>query len=348
MSNRQALGSTRPSRNVKNRIRDLLPFRESLTSGGVARELGVTRQAVHPHLRQMVRDGELRAVGAGRGARYERVAALTRRYSIPALSEDVVWEEVRTVDPIREAPSNVMTLLGYAFTEMLNNAIDHSGGSFVDVSILAPQGGVAFEVRDDGIGALRRARETFGLENDVDAIAEFSKGKRTTMPERHSGEGIFFTSKAMDRFVLTANGVRWIVDNIADDQALGDAPGEAGTRVRCEISLSSSRTLRSVFDRYSLAPEEMPAFDRTTTRLELVRLGRSFLSRSEAKRLAVGLDAFGEAEIDFRGVTDVGQGFVDELFRVWAAGHPTTRLVPVNMGPAVRVMVERGMPRGGP
>ena len=149
---------------------------------------------------------------------------------------------------------------------MLNNAIDHSGGSFVDVSILAPQGGVAFEVRDDGIGALRRARETFGLENDVDAVAEFSKGKRTTMPERHSGEGIFFTSKAMDRFVLSANGVRWIVDNIADDQALGDAPGEAGTRVRCEISRSSSRTLRSVFDRYSLAPEEMPAFDRTTTR----------------------------------------------------------------------------------
>ena len=293
----------------------------------------------------MVQQGELRMVGAGRGVRYERVAALTRRHSIKGLAEDAVWDEVRTADPILGAPASVRTLMAYAFTEMLNNAIDHSGGSFVDVSILTLPGGVAFEIRDDGIGALRRARETFGLENDLDAIAEFSKGKRTTMPERHSGEGIFFTSKAMDRFVLTANGVRWTVDNVADDQALGDAPGEAGTRVRCEISLSSTRTLRSVFDRYSMTPEESPAFDRTATRLQLVRLGRSFLSRSEAKRLAVGLEAFVEAEIDFRRVTDVGQGFVDELFRVWATGHPETRLVPINMGPAVRMMVERGLPR---
>ena len=306
----------------------------------------MTRQAVQPYLRQLVNQGELRPLGAGRGAHYERVAAVTRHYPLVGLAEDEVWEDLRTMPQIAGAPANVQTLLAYSFTEMLNNAIDHSGGTSVDVAIFEPLGSIAFEVRDDGIGALRRARATFGLDDDLDVIAEFRKGKRTTAPDRHSGEGIFFTSKAVDRFVLVANAVRWTVDNVAGDEALGDAPDEPGTRVRCEISLNSTRTLRSIFDRFSLVPEE-PAFDRTITRLELVRLGNSFLSRSEAKRLTVGLESFAEVEVDFRDISDVGQGFVDELFRVWATQHPGTRLVPVNMGPAIRMMVERGLPRGG-
>ena len=314
-----------------------------MTSGELSRELSVTRQALNPYLRELVDQGTLRAVGAGRGTHYERVAALTRRFPLAGLAEDRVWADIRTAEPIAGAPANVQTVLGYAFTEMVNNAIDHSGGSFVDVSLIVPPGGVAFEVRDDGVGALRRARDMFGLEDDLDVIAEFGKGKRTTMPDRHSGEGIFFTSRAVDRFVLTANRVRWTVDNVGDDQALGDAPDESGTRIWCELSLTSTRTLRSIFDRFSLQPAE-PSFDRTSTRLKLIRLGNAFLSRSEAKRLAVGLDSFAEVEVDFRGVTDIGQGFVDELFRVWAGEHPDTHLVPVNMGPAIRMMVERGLP----
>ncbi len=314
-----------------------------MASGELARELGVTRQAIHPHLQALVRQGELRAVGAGRATHYERVAARTRRYPLAGLEEDRVWDELRAWERIAGAPANVQTILGYAFTEMLNNAIDHSGGTWADIALFEPEGAIAFVIHDDGVGALRRARDTFGLEDDLDVIAEFNKGKRTTMPDRHSGEGIFFTSKAVDRFTLVANGVRWTVDNVADDQALGDAPHDRGTTVRCDIGLAATQTLRSVFDRFSLVPEE-PAFDRTTTRLELLRLGKTFLSRSEAKRLAVGLEAFGEVELDFRAITDVGQGFVDELFRVCARQHPGTRLVPVNMGPAIRLMLERGLP----
>lgn len=68
-----------------------------------------------------------------------------------------------------------------------------------------------------------------------------------------------------------------------------------------------------------------------------------FVSRSEAKRLARNLDRFREVVVDFHGVDQVGQGFADELFRVWQRDHPETRLIPVNMGPAVRAIVERAI-----
>ena len=42
------------------------------------------------------------------------------------------------------------------------------------------------------------------------------------------------------------------------------------------------------------------------------------------------------------GVEAVGQGFVDEMFRVWKNRHPNTRLHPVNMIPPIAFLVEHG------
>ena len=62
--------------------------------------------------------------------------------------------------------------------------------------------------------------------------------------------------------------------------------------------------------------------------------------------MASGLEKFREVILDFRSVEGVGQGFVDELFRVWATAHRDVRLVPQNMNAAVEFMVRRGLGRG--
>jgi hypothetical protein len=59
-----------------------------------------------------------------------------------------------------------------------------------------------------------------------------------------------------------------------------------------------------------------------------------------------GLDAdFNTVEVDFTDVTDVGQGFVDELIRVWPNTHPDKSVIPLNMNAAVEFMVKRGLAR---
>lgn len=54
--------------------------------------------------------------------------------------------------------------------------------------------------------------------------------------------------------------------------------------------------------------------------LQLREYGTRLVARSEAKRLVVDLDRFREVILDFSGVTGAGQGFVDQIFRVWAPG----------------------------
>ena len=104
-------------------------------------------------------------------------------------------------------------MVQYAFTQMLNNAIDHSRGETVQIGVSIDAHSWKFHICDDGSGAFRNIRETFGLNQDLEAVGELSKGKRTTTPEAHTGEGIFFTSKIVDSFRISSNNLKLVLNS---------------------------------------------------------------------------------------------------------------------------------------
>jgi hypothetical protein len=69
-------------------------------------------------------------------------------------------------------------------------------------------------------------------------------------------------------------------------------------------------------------------------------LRRDFVSRSEAKRLLANLEKFRAIVLDFRDVKSVGQGFADEVFRVFARSHPGIAMVTENTNPVIDAMIE--------
>lgn len=333
---------------IERAVDALLQERGSFSSGELAERTGLTRQALHRHLTRWVAQGRLVREGRARATRYRRpgprVHATT--HALAGLSEESVWRELRgwldgSAADRSEAADQV---LAYAVTELVNNAIDHSGAPSVTVRTAVDDHRVHVAVRDAGIGALESVRSRLGLEDHVHALQELSKGKVTTQPERHTGEGLFFVSKMVSRFELIANGLAWHVDNERDDQAILEAEPVPGTDVRIELPAQSSIPPGEVFARYTRDFE----FDTTRCVVRLFEHGRRFVSRSEAKRLTSGLERFREVIVDFRGVEGVGQGFVDELFRVWARAHRGTRLVPRHMNEPVEFMVRRGLPAEGP
>ena len=318
---------------------------------------GTSRQAAHRQLARMVRAGALVSEGKGRATRYRltgearrpaRASLFARGYPREGLAEDRVWGEVAATLPGLTAVTagNARAVLGYALTEMVNNAIDHSGATTVTVRAGQDRSEdhrsedrqvVWFEVEDAGVGAFEKVRAALGLADALGGLQEISKGKRTTQPARHSGEGIFFTSKMADQFELSANGLTWLVDNLRQDNAVGTAPARPGTRVRFEVALDRGEPPEAVFSRYTHDFE----FDTTRTVVKLFAYGVRFVSRSEAKRLLHGLERFRHVILDFAGVEAVGQGFADEVFRVWANAHASVELRAENMSPPVAFMVKR-------
>jgi anti-sigma regulatory factor (Ser/Thr protein kinase) len=318
----------------------LLRRRKTPTSTtDVAQLLGVTRQAAHRRLRRLAQQGSIAATGAGRSSRWELARGRKGlRLRTLGLAEDRVWDELgRTVPGIARLGVEARHIAAYAFTEMLNNAIEHSGSKTIDVSVEDSEQGLAFLVVDRGVGAFETVRAKLGLQSALDALGEISKGKTTTMPDRHTGEGLFFTSKAVHRFVLEANRLAWVVDTERGDFAAEPSAVRVGTRVRFVVPLRPKQTLEQVFSQYT----EQLEFTKTRVVVRVFVLGTEFVSRSEARRLLSGLERFRDVVLDFERVSSVGQGFCDEIFRVWTTAHSTIRLGVENAAPTVAFMIDR-------
>lgn len=308
-----------------------------------------SRQHVSAAISRLVREGTLVKTGVTRGARYAfpRHAgllrqAVSRRLRNVGLREDEVLDALRRQAPfLGQLRKNVADLLAYGFLEMVNNAIEHSGARTITVELARTRGQAAFTVRDTGIGVFRNVMRQRGLASELEAMQDLVKGKTTTQPESHSGQGIFFTSKAADVFVLESFGYRLRVDNTVDDYFIEETrPPVRGTRVGFQIAENTGRLLPDIFRRYQTDVTEA-AFDKSEIKVKLFALDTDYLSRSQARRLLAGLEKFRSVILDFEGVRTVGQGFADEVFRVFRRRYPQTRLSRVNMSETVRFMVER-------
>ena len=53
-------------------------------------------------------------------------------------------------------------------------------------------------IDDDGEGIFKKIKNALNLLDEKQAVLELAKGKLTTDPSRHTGEGIFFTSRAFN------------------------------------------------------------------------------------------------------------------------------------------------------
>jgi anti-sigma regulatory factor (Ser/Thr protein kinase) len=324
-------------KNVKEMAIGLLAEQGRVTSGDLARVAGVSRQSAHATLAALVSAGNATPVGAGRGAHYVPADALSFNWQTAGLEEHLVWEELRAQHSVSGLSANAEAVLGYSVSEMVNNVIDHSGSDILVTRVSRDSDDVVVVVEDVGIGVFERIRMAKNLPDALSALEQLSKGKLTTDPEHHTGEGIFFTSKMVDRFTIRANGIEWTVDNAVSDFAVGVSGQIVGSQVVLRHAADSDTRIEDVFGEYTTDF----SFDTTQVVVRLFERGEVFVSRSEARRIATGLDVFARVIVDFRGVLRVGQGFVDELFRVWASQHPSTRLEPVVMNEAVSFMVRR-------
>jgi hypothetical protein len=319
--------------NVEEHPKDIVAF--------TSEALGISRQAVNKHITYLIAQEALVAEGATRNRYYELRPLTTKEsnYSLQRLREDVVWRN--DIAPIfSDLPENVRQIWQYGFTEMLNNAIDHSSGSLVFVSIARTAVASRIVVIDDGEGIFKKIQRELDIDDERHAVLELAKGKLTTDPVHHTGEGIFFTSRMFDSFLIHAGNISFF-HNDPGDFAFFDqvARNQAGTLVHMTLRNHSVRTTKEVFDRFS---DDEYGFTRTKVPVRLAQYANEMLvSRSQAKRLLARFDRFKTVALDFKGVETIGQAFADEIFRVFAQEHPDIKLVEINANPDVQGMINR-------
>jgi anti-sigma regulatory factor (Ser/Thr protein kinase) len=275
----------------------------------------------------------LEATGRTRNRTYQlkTLAADIIRFDIThELEEDTVWRHY-LASPLSNLAENVQDICQYGFTEMFNNVLDHSGGTRVTISFTLSAASVQMEVTDDGVGIFRKIQSGLDFEDPRHALLELAKGKLTTDPERHTGEGIFFATRLFDRFVIHSDSLTF--GHLSEEDTwLAEQKQSArdGTNVKMQIDVNSARSMKKVFRDYSTCDGERD-FSRTQVPVKLLRYGdENLLSRSQAKRLLTRLDRFEEVILDFQGLEFVGKAFTDEIFRVYKREHPDVGILWIN------------------
>ncbi len=307
--------------------------------------LGISRQTTADHLKRLVNENIIQKKGSTRSATYSFGAA-----KVPAalnidlvksnkdLHEDAVYDEIeRRLHLKAVLPKNVRNIIYYAFSEMLNNAIDHSRSIKVKINFRVEKGIVKFTVRDFGIGIFKNVQTVFKLKNEYEGAEHLFKGKQTTMPSQHSGQGIFFTSRIADRLSLRSHKLLAAIDNEKNDVYLKEEKSIRGTEVEFKIKKGSKKDIQKLFHEYANEDFE---FDRSEVKLRL-HAERELISRSQARRLVTGLEKYKKIIFDFQKIPGVGQAFTDEIFRVFRSRHPDTKIEYINANASIEFMIQR-------
>lgn len=322
--------------NIREHPKDIAHF--------TANKFGISRQAVNKHLKILIDQNAIESKGATNNHVYSISVIKQNRKTYDlngSLQEDVVWRN-DIAPSIIQYPDNVKEIWHYCFTEILNNAIDHSSGSNVLIEITKTAIDTEIMIYDNGEGIFRKIQRELNLLDERHAILELQKGKLTTDPKNHTGEGIFFSSRLMDNFNILSSGTYYSHNfENDDDWILEREVYENGTGVFMKLRNNTSKSIKKIFEEYASKKEDY-GFNKTIVPVKLAQYGEeTLISRSQAKRLLARLDRFKTVILDFKEVNHIGQAFADEIFRVFKNQNQGTNIIHINANEEVESMIVR-------
>ena len=306
-------------------------------ASATAESFNVSQQSVHRYINELLEENRIVKISRSHYELSRKILKWSFSRSAGELTDERTVYRDHLAEEFAALSGNVRRIWDYVLSEMINNVIDHSEAEGMELRLERDAKKTGMYIYDNGVGIFNRIKEYYKLSSYEDALLELFKGKLTTDSKHHSGEGIFFSSRMMDEFVIYSSGVvfshnKYGISNI--DQVADESMKSVGTLIYMSLSDTSRRSAKDIFDEYASVDGGF-----TKTRILLKNVFDDVpVSRSQAKRLCERLNDFEEVVLDFDEIEWMGQGFADQVFRVYASEYPEIRIIPVNMSEDVTRM----------
>ena len=331
---------------VKNYLLRLIKSNRKDYVKATTETFAISKSCVYNYVKQMEADGFIEKKGNAYVLRTKSFHFAFKNDG--TLGEDHIYSQF--ISEHISFKKNVNSIWNYAFTEMMNNAIEHSEAENILVAIYQNCLDTTILIVDDGIGIFKKIQDFMReIKNETVSLREcvslLFAGKFTTAKKHHTGEGIFFTSHIMDEFIIYSDDNFFTRNNFRsaqiEDNTLHSAiKMENGTVVRMMLSNNTKKILSEVFNTFAPVDE---GFIKTTIPVAHMFSGGNPVSRSEARRLLGCIALFNDIVLDFSEVEEIGQGFAHELFVLGKQKHPHINLKIINTCKMVEDMIKRVM-----
>ena len=239
---------------IKQYILEKIEMGDKAIAQTTADNFEVSLTTVYRYIRELNNDGLIKK--KGRNYVLEEMRKI-KVYDTNKKLEDKIFSDI-IEKIVKNLPDNVYKIWQYAFTEMMNNAIDHSNASEITVYVSQNPCSTRIMIDDNGIGIFEKIREYCGYDCLDDAVNELFKGKLTTDSENHTGEGIYFTSRMIEDFGVLSGGKIFthnphfdITRDVCSVPGLENFKDEKGTIVVMIMPNNSKVNIKEVFDMFS-------------------------------------------------------------------------------------------------
>ena len=157
------------------------------------------------------------------------------------------------------------------------------------------------------------------------------------------GIGNFFVSKVIRKFAIWSQAHVFVSGRYSEEELIQShliayytKLSSIGTMVVMKLENDTDQTLKKVFNTF--APIEK-GFEKTIIPLKQVCPYGEPIARSQARRIVYRLEQFKQVEIDCRDIEFMGQGFADEVFRVFHNKYPKVKFEVTNANETVLGMI---------
>ena len=329
---------------VKNYILRLIKNRRKDYVKATVEAFNISKSSVYNYVKQMENDGLIEKKDGAYVLKTSFYHYLFKNDG--TLGEDSIYKQF--ILQHMQFKKNVNSIWNYAFTEMMNNAIEHSEAENISVGIFQDYLETRILIKDDGIGIFKNIQRFMKEnKNEIISLGEcvslLFAGKFTTAKQYHTGEGIFFTSHIMDEFVIYSDDNFFTRNNFSSSQMEDEnlhsfMNMDKGTMVRMTLNNNTKKVLSDLFNTFAPVDE---GFVKTNIPIAHMFPGGNPVSRSEARRLLGSISVFTDINLDFAGVEEIGQGFAHELFVLGKQKHPNINLKITNTCKTVEDMIKR-------
>jgi hypothetical protein len=134
----------------------------------------ISKPTASKYINELIDEGVVKKESSGRYPKYhlvDTVIAKTYRRE-DDLEEDVLWRE-DFFPQLAGVANNVKQACQYGFTEILNNAIDHSGSDEIKVRLVLNAKNIQIHIKDYGIGIFDKIQKF--LFQDIRYVRDFIK-----------------------------------------------------------------------------------------------------------------------------------------------------------------------------
>ncbi|HED38136.1 MAG TPA: DUF4325 domain-containing protein [Ignavibacteria bacterium] len=296
-----------------------------------SKKYGISRQAVHVHLKRLINDGLISSYGITNQKIYHlNKSRFTFKYEIDECNPEIVVKDLK----INKIPDDAKEILNLCIYEIINNAKEHSGCKNIKVTIKRSIFNTEIAISDDGIGIFKNIQNNMiNWKSERSILFQIIKGGFTTKPIKHSGIGLFTCMHLLDELCIKSGTIDFSIKKTKIGKKI------EGTFIKMRINnythKVSSKIISNFINKGKIIKTVVPIIQLQNIHDE------KLISRSQAKYLMNRLNMVKTVVLDFKLVTMIGNSFADEIFRVFHSNNKHVSLLPINMNENVRKAVLR-------